>query len=229
MLELFHSVFGGDGQTTLSVGLFLLCVLTALLCGAVYLVALSVADQSSRSLRLSLALLPTVVAVVIMMVNGNIGIGVAVAGAFSLVRFRSAAGTAKEITVIFMAMCSGLIVGVGYLAYALLFSLLMGALLVVMGALCARDRANDRRRTLKLTVPEDLHFVDAFDGVFAIYTDQANLVTCKTSNMGSLYKLTYRVRLKQGADEKRFLDDLRVRNGNLEIMLMRTEENERDL
>ena len=164
-----------------------------------------------------------------MMVNGSIGIGVAVAGAFSLVRFRSAPGNAKEISVIFMAMCSGLIAGVGYFAYAVLFSLLMGGLLILLNVLGDREREADRTRVLKMTVPEDLDYTGAFDGVFGIYTERCELTAAKTSNMGSLYRLTYRVRLKNGVSEKQLIDDLRVRNGNLEIMLLRAEENDRDL
>ena len=229
MPELFNSVFADGTQSTLSVGLFLCCILVALVCGGIYLVAFSSREKGSRSMRLSLTLLPAAVCVVIMMVNGNVGIGVAVAGAFSLVRFRSAPGNAKEISVIFMAMCSGLIVGVGYFAYAILFSVLMGGLLILLTVLGTRERELSRERVLKLTVPEDLDYTGAFDGVFGLYTDRRDLTAAKTSNMGSLYKLTYRVRLKDGINEKQFLDDLRVRNGNLEIMLLRAEENEREL
>lgn len=229
MPDLFDSVFGGDTQNTLSVGLFLLCILIALICGVIYLAAFSFRDRGSRNMRMSLVLLPAAVSVVILMVNGSIGIGVAVAGAFSLVRFRSAPGNAKEISVIFMAMCSGLIAGVGYFAYAVLFSLLMGGLLILLNVLGDRERETDRTRVLKMTVPENLDYTGAFDGVFGIYTERCELTAAKTSNMGSLYRLTYRVRLKNGVSEKQLIDDLRVRNGNLEIMLLRAEENDRDL
>ena len=227
--NLFNSVFASETQSTLSVGLFLLCILVALICGGIYVAAFSFRARGSRSMRLSLALLPAAVCVVIMMVNGSVGVGVAVAGAFSLVRFRSAPGNAKEISVIFMAMCSGLIVGVGYFAYALLFSVLMGGLLMALTTCGEKARDRDCARTLKLTVPEDLDYTGAFDEVFHTYTESAELTAAKTANMGSLYKLTYRVVLKPTVSEKRFLDDLRVRNGNLEILLARAEENERDL
>lgn len=229
MPDIFNSVFADETQPTLSVGLFLLCILVALVCGGIYLAAFSFRGRGSRSMRLSLTLLPAAVCVVIMMVNGNVGIGVAVAGAFSLVRFRSAPGNAKEISVIFMAMCSGLIVGVGFFAYALLFSVLMGGLLTVLTAVGERGQDRDRTRTLKITVPEDLDYTGAFHDVFGTYAERAELTAAKTANMGSLYKLTYRVTLKPTVSEKQFLDDLRVRNGNLEILLARAEENERDL
>lgn len=227
--NLFNSVFASETQSTLSVGLFLLCILVALICGGIYVAAFPFRARGSRSMRLSLALLPAAVCVVIMMVNGSVGVGVAVAGAFSLVRFRSAPGNAKEISVIFMAMCSGLIVGVGYFAYALLFSVLMGGLLMALTAFWEKERNRDCARTLKLTVPEDLDYTGAFDEAFHTYTESAELTAAKTANMGSLYKLTYRVVLKPTVSEKRFLDDLRVRNGNLEILLARAEENEKDL
>lgn len=229
MHEWFNSAFPSGTGETATVGLFLCCILVSLVCGGIYLAALSVRGSASRSMRSALMLLPAAVCVVIMMVNGSIGVGVAVAGAFSLVRFRSSPGNAREISAIFMAMCSGLIVGVGYFAYALLFSLLMGGLLALLILLGAREQAASRERILKLTVPEDLDFTDAFDEVLDTYTERYERTSTRTSNMGSLYKLTWRVTLRRGVNEKQLLDDLRVRNGNLEILLLRTEENDRDL
>lgn len=229
MHEWFNSAFPSGTGETVTVGLFLCCILVSLVCGGIYLAVLSVRGSASRSMRSALMLLPAAVCVVIMMVNGSIGVGVAVAGAFSLVRFRSSPGNAREISAIFMAMCSGLIVGVGYFAYALLFSLLMGGLLAILILLGAREQAASRARILKLTVPEDLDFTDAFDEVLDTYTERYERTSTRTSNMGSLYKLTWRVTLRRGVNEKQLLDDLRVRNGNLEILLLRTEENDRDL
>lgn len=229
MHEWFNSAFPSGTGETVSVGLFLCCILVSLVCGGIYLAALSVRGSASRSMRSALMLLPAAVCVVIMMVNGSIGVGVAVAGAFSLVRFRSSPGNAREISAIFMAMCSGLIVGVGYFAYALLFSLLMGGLLALLILRGAREQAASRERILKLTVPEDLDFTDAFNGVLDTYTERYERTSTRTSNLGSLYKLTWRVTLRRGVNEKQLLDDLRVRNGNLEILLLRTEENDRDL
>ena len=180
MQNLFDSVFGGTSQSTLSVGLFLCCIFISLVCGGIYSAAFSFRARGSRNMRLSLILLPAAVCVVIMMVNGNVGIGVAVAGAFSLVRFRSAPGNAKEISGIFMAMCSGLIAGVGYLAYAVLFSLLMGGVLLLLTVFGAREQANDRNRVLKMTVPEDLDYIGAFDSVFGAYTETCELTAAKT-------------------------------------------------
>lgn len=221
MDKLFNSIFGGDTQTTISVWNFLLCIGVSLVLGFAYYIAYSLKNKTSSSYKTSLVFLPPVVCVVIMMVSGNIGIGVAIAGAFSLIRFRSAQGSAKEICVIFMAMCSGLIAGVGYLAFAVLFTIFMCALVICSNLIFNAKEKNSRRKTLKITIPEDLDYTD----IFARYTDENRLMQVKTSNMGSLYKLTYDITLKKDVTEKQFMDELRIRNGNLEIMILREEQN----
>ena len=181
-------------------------------------------SRSSKSLFIAITVIPLIVQVVIMLVNGKLGTGIAVMGAFSLVRFRSAQGSAKEISMIFMAMCSGLISGVGYIAYALLCTVIMCAIVMVCNYVSAHKKKNARIRTLKMTVPEDLDYSGAFDGIFESYTDSCEAVSVRTANMGSLFKLTYRVTMKAGASEKEFIDSLRMRNGNLEIALLNEEE-----
>lgn len=225
MDKLFNSIFGGDAQITISVWNFLLCIGVSLVLGFAYYIAYSLKNKTSSSYKTSLVFLPPVVCVVIMMVSGNIGIGVAIAGAFSLIRFRSAQGSAKEICVIFMAMCSGLIAGVGYLAFAVLFTILMCALVICSNLIFNAKEKNSRRKTLKITIPEDLDYTDIFADIFARYTDENRLMQVKTSNMGSLYKLTYDITLKKDVTEKQFMDELRIRNGNLEIMILREEQN----
>lgn len=225
MGNLFNSIFGGDSQITISAWTFLLCIAVSLALGGLYYLAYSIQNRSSSSYKTSLVFLPPIVCVVIMMVSGNIGIGVAIAGAFSLVRFRSAQGSAKEICVIFMAMCSGLIAGVGYLAFAVLFTLIMCALVIGSNLIFNVKEKKSRRKTLKITIPEDLDYTDVFADIFARYTDENRLIQVKTSNMGSLYKLTYDIMLKKDVTEKQFMDELRVRNGNLEIMILREEQN----
>lgn len=225
MDKLFNSIFGGDTQTTISVWNFLLCIGVSLVLGFAYYIAYSLKNKTSSSYKTSLVFLPPVVCVVIMMVSGNIGIGVAIAGAFSLIRFRSAQGSAKEICVIFMAMCSGLIAGVGYLAFAVLFTIFMCALVICSNLIFNAKEKNSRRKTLKITIPEDLDYTDIFADIFARYTDENRLMQVKTSNMGSLYKLTYDITFKKDVTEKQFMDELRIRNGNLEIMILREEQN----
>ncbi len=153
-----------------------------------------------------------------MMVNGNVGTGVAMAGAFNLVRFRSAPGSAREIGVIFIAMGAGLICGIGDLAYALLFSLVLGGAMMLYSAL-PTDSGTPRYRTLHITIPEDLDYAGVFEPVLAGYTTQYTLTQVKTTNMGSLFKLSYDLTMKRSAREKAMIDELRRRNGNLEISL----------
>jgi len=161
-----------------------------------------------------------VVCVVIMMVNGNVGTGVAVAGAFSLVRFRSVPGTAKEIGAIFLAMGAGLITGMGYLAYAVLFAVVVGGMMCVYTQLGdSKLRKQGVAKTLRITIPENMDYTGAFDDLMESFTKENELVDVKTTNMGSLFKLTYRVVLKDVTQEKAFIDELRCRNGNLEIVM----------
>lgn len=219
MLSIFESVLSGG----FSLGLYLLCLLTAGVCGAIAALALSRENGISRSFLISLVVLPIIVSTVILMVNGNVGTGIAVAGAFSLVRFRSAAGKARDISAIFLVMTAGLACAAGYLAIALLFTLIASG---VMLALSRMPMRCERFVSLHITVPESLHFMDAFDDLFARYTKSHKLTKAKTSNMGSLYKLEYQVELKDPAAMQSFLDELRCRNGNLEIAFLNTEEGE---
>lgn len=175
----------------------------------------------TKSFILTLALLPVVVQMVITLVNGNLGAGVAVAGAFSLIRFRSAPGSAKDIIFVFFSMAIGLATGMGYLFYAVLFTLLIGVVEILL--LCSHfGENNDLIRKLKITIPENLDYEDLFDDIFVEFTNEATLEFVKTTNLGSLFDLTYSVRLKDSKDSKRFIDALRCRNGNLNIALGRS-------
>ena len=175
-------------------------------------------NKYSQSFAVTLAMLPAMVAVVIMLVNGNIGAGVAVAGAFSLVRFRSAPGTAREIGAIFAAMGMGLIMGMGYIGYAALFTVLIGLAMLIYAKLASGDK-KDLHKVLKITIPENLNYSDVFDDIFKEYTKNYKLNQVKTSNMGFLFKLNYEIYLKDVSREKEFIDKLRTRNGNLEISI----------
>ncbi len=161
------------------------------------------------------------VAMVIMLVNGNIGIGVAVAGAFGLVRFRSAQGSAREIAVIFISMAIGLGLGVGYVAYSVIFGLIAGASLIILEKVRLWDKRNDGDKLVKITIPENIDYKTVFDDIFEKYTRSYTLIKSKSSNMGSLFILTYEVSLKDEMSEKKFVDELRCRNGNLEIQVSR--------
>ena len=219
---IFRGLFDTDMTSVISVGDFLLCMGCALVIGLVLAAAYMYRTRYTKSFVVTLALLPAVVCVVIMMVNGNVGTGVAVAGAFSLVRFRSVPGTAKEISMLFVAMGTGLVAGMGYLGYAVLFALVMCAVMLVYNRLDLGTKKNAAiYKTLNITIPEDLDYSDVFDGIFKEYARTYELVRVKTVNMGSLYRLTYDLTLKDAAREKEMIDQLRCRNGNLEITVSR--------
>ena len=194
-----------------------LCMGVSLVLGVGTALLCSFKSHHSQSFLLTLAILPAVVQVVIMLVNGNIGAGVAVAGTFSLVRFRSVPGTAREIGMLFLAMAIGLATGMGYVGVAAVFFVVMAAFVLLLGAL--RFGAGDQlERELKITIPETLDYDGLFDDLFAQYTRSARLERVRTTNMGTLYELDFRVVLKSPQVPKAFLDDLRCRNGNLNIV-----------
>lgn len=227
--NIFQGVF--DGSTMMiEVHKFILCIVVSLVIGGFLAWVYTFRSNYTQSFVITLAMLPAIVCMVIMMVNGNVGAGVAVAGAFSLVRFRSVPGTAKEIGAIFLAMATGLIAGMGYLAYAVLFALVLGGVLVFLNLLgVGAHRKPSKDKTLKITVPEDLNYGDMFEDLFEKYTSNCEVVSVKTSNMGSLFKLTYNISIKNPAEEKQFIDELRCRNGNLEISISRQEANINEL
>ena len=225
MLEnLFKGLFDTDLVAVISVTDFLLCLGCSLVLGLVMAFAYMYRTRYTKSFVITLALLPAVVCVVIMLVNGNVGTGVAVAGAFSLVRFRSVPGTAKEICTLFLAMGAGLIAGMGYLGFAVLFTLVMCAVFVLYNCLDFGTKKNAATfKTFTITIPEDLDYSGVFDDIFTEFTRSHDLVRVKTTNMGSMFKLTYNVELTDAAWEKEMIDKMRCRNGNLEIAVSKQE------
>ena len=219
MLEnVFARVY--NSSEALSVGAFLLVILSALVLGALYALLYGFNNRSSKSFAVTLATLPGVVAAVILMVSGSIGAGVAVAGSFSLVRFRSAPGSGREIAAVFSAMALGLVCGMGYPALACLLALLLG----LADTLYSRTAFGEPRRgglqkCLQITVPESLEYAGVFDDIFQTYTSAARLTRVKTTNLGSLNRLSYELTLREPGCEKAMIDELRCRNGNLEISL----------
>lgn len=214
MSALFESVISPEmGITAAS---FSICLVAALLCGIICAFAASVKTESSKSFLTSLIVLPMIVSTVITMVNGNIGTGVAVMGAFSLIRFRSVPGKAKDIAVIFLSMAAGLACSGGYVAIALLFTIIVSAVLIVLAYIPYGD---DKKTELSITVPESLCYNDAFDDILRKYTHSYRLIRTKTASMGALFKLTYRIEMKKPAETQDFINELRCRNGNLEIVI----------
>ena len=230
MENIFRGLFDAETASIISVADFMICIVSSLVIGLIISVMYMYRNTYSKSLIVTIATIPAIVCAVIMMVNGNVGAGVAVAGAFSLVRFRSAPGTAKEIGVLFMAMGAGIITGMGYIAYAFLFAVIMGLVDMLYARIDfgAKKRAN-LNRTLHVTIPEDLDYVEVFDDLFARYTKKSELVNVKTTNMGSLFKLTYHITFQESGTEKAFIDAVRCRNGNLEIALSNQESSITDM
>ena len=200
----------------LDLNTYLICMISSLLLGAVIAATYCVKNRFTQTMFVTLVLLPAIVQTVIMLVNGNIGTGVAVAGAFGLVRFRSAQGNAKDISVIFMAMVVGIATGTGYIGMAVTFTLFLCTVYVILCLWGVGTSVSDEK-DLKITIPENLDYTELFDDLFVQYTKECRLVEVKTVNMGSMYRLHYEIRLKNEKQEKEFIDKLRSRNGNLEI------------
>lgn len=207
-------------NSTVTGASFLIATVCSLVIGVFIAFMYTIKNSYSKSYIITLALLPAIVQMVIMMVNGNIGAGVAVADTFSLVRFRSAPGTGKEITSIFLAMAVGLATGMGYIGLAAIFAVIITlANLLLIGS--GFGSGSSEEKTLKITVPEGLDFEGIFDDIFARYTKKAELCEVKTSGMGSLYKLNYSIVMRDRASTKGMIDEMRQRNGNLEISCSR--------
>ena len=216
--------------STVTAGTFLLCVACSLVLGLLLAAAYMFRSRYTKSFVATVAMLPAVVCVVIMMVNGNIGAGVAVAGVFGLVRFRSVPGTAKEIGIIFLAMGAGLIAGMGYLGYAALFTIVMCAVMLLYNTLDFGTKKNAALyKTLRVTIPEDLDYTKVFEDIFPQYVREWELGQVKTTNMGSLFRLTYDITLRDAGEEKALIDALRTRNGNLEITVSKQETTSTEL
>ena len=221
---MFDSIFQKSTGNVITTGDIFLALGVALLAVIIFATMCFYKTRSTKSFLMATALLPAVVALVIVLVNGNIGAGVAIAGAFSLVRFRSAPGTAEEICIIFISMAAGLAFGMGYLAYGAVFMIAAGAVLM----LCETFKIWERKPVLKeknvrITIPENLDYTSVFNDVFDKYTEKYDLVKIKTSDMGSMFRIDYHIVMKDIAKEKEMVDELRIRNGNLEVIVQRTD------
>ena len=206
-------------QTDITLGDFVLSMVAALVLGAVIALAYRYKSNYTKSFVVTLAIIPAIVSVVILMVNGSLGAGVAVAGTFSLVRFRSVPGTAKEIGAIFMSMAVGLACGMGFIGAAIVFTVIMCVVVIVYEMVGFGKSGNELNKTVNITVPEELDYGEIFDEIWEKYTKKVDMIRVKTTNLGSLNKVTYNITLKDKGLEKQMIDDLRTRNGNLEISL----------
>ncbi|MBQ9181147.1 MAG: DUF4956 domain-containing protein [Bacilli bacterium] len=213
---MFTSIF--DSSTSLSLGSIMLCFLTSIILGMVIAITHIKTSEGSKNFATTLVVLPALVQVVMIMVNGNLGTSVAVLGAFGLVRFRSIPGTSKEIMFIFLSMAIGLSVGMGQILFAIITTIIICILLVVL-SVSNFGKTKSNYKYLKITIPENLDYTDVFIDVFKTFTSEAVLEKSKTTNLGSMFELTYKIKLLPQANEKEFIDNLRVKNGNLSISL----------
>lgn len=220
MDTLFLGLFDTDMTRTIGIEQFLLCIGCSLVIGIILALGYMRHARYSQSYIMTLAVLPAIVCVVIMMVNGNIGTGLAVAGAFSLVRFRSVPGSAKEITMLFLAMGTGLLTGMGYIGFGFVFAFVMSFVVALYTRFDFGTQKNALRyKTIRIAIPEDLDYTKVFDSVFEAYTEKFEFVRVKSFNMGSMFRVTYNLTMQKDANEKEMIDMLRCRNGNLEITL----------
>lgn len=226
MSTIFQSIL----TTTLTPATFFICTAVSVVLGLlIALCYMKTCKKHNAGFVTTIALLPAVVQIVIMLVNGNLGAGVAVAGAFSLVRFRSIPGTAREICMIFIALAAGLATGMGYLAFAVCFVIVTALLALIYARAGLGEKASKGKKSLVIVIPETLNYTEVFDDLFKEYTESNELVSVKTTNMGSLFKLSYEVKLKDASREKEFIDALRTRNGNLEIQCAKLPDNQINL
>lgn len=223
-----YDAYTGYKNATIEVSDFWICVAVAIALGLLISFCYMYKSEFSKHLVISIALLPVIVAVLIMLVNGNIGAGVAVGGVFALTRFRSAQGTAKEITHIFLSMAVGLTLGLGFVSIAVILVVLVELLNLVF-ALTKFGTITDNRRTLKITIPEDLNYTSLFDDIFEKYTKSFTLDKVKLRNLGTMFRLSYSITLKDPKLEKDFIDEIRTRNGNLDVLCSKLQTNPEEL
>lgn len=214
---MFNSIFDSSAAG-LEITSALISAAVALALGVALAITHSKTSQTTKGMMITLAILPVLVMAVMIMINGNLGTSIAILGAFSLIRFRSIAGRAKDLLAVFAAMMIGLACGMGHV----LFATVVMAIYIVATVLFAYTNILEpdrHERVLKIVIPEDLDYEDVFEDIFKKYTSRHHLVRMKTMNMGSLYKLTYEVKLRHGVKEKTFLDEIRVKNMNLKVLL----------
>lgn len=225
---MLSSLFSGD-TSTLEWRSLLICIAASLLLGILVAAIHMIRNVYTKNFVITLAVLPILVQSVIMLINGNLGTGVAILGAFSLIRFRSVPGGSREITSVFWSMGIGLATGMGYVGYVVIFSIIVALFLTLLYTVPFGDRQATSERELKVTIPEDLDYPQLFDDLFEKYTHSAKLTSVRTTTMGSLYELRYQLLLKDQAQEKQIIDEVRVRNGNLPVVLGKLTANRDEL
>lgn len=222
------NIFGSIFANSLTLGTFLIAVISSIVLGFIVAITFMYKNTYTKSFISALILIPAIETVVIMLVNDNIGVGLSVAGSFALIRFRSVKGNAKELLAIFLAMTIGIICGTGYIALAVIFTLLLCVVIFVL-ALTDFGKQSDNDRYLKITIPESLNYEEAFDEVLNKYTRSYELDGIKTLALGSIFRLDYKIIMKDSKQLKDMINELRTRNGNLEIMCGKNSTNRDEL
>ena len=223
---MFNTILSSTEGLTVQSGL--ICTAVSLILGFVLAFVYMKQSSYSKSYIITLVLLPVLVQTVIMLVNGNLGTAVGVMGAFSLVRFRSLPGNSREIAGIFLAMAIGVATGMGYITYAAMITVIVCAILLILGN-TSFGEMKQTEKDLRITIPESLDYTGIFEDIFGNYTKKHELVKVKTTNMGSMYDLNYRVVLNDDRQEKKFIDELRTRNGNLTIVCGKVQSSQETL
>lgn len=218
---MIQSIFS-TSAATISVENFLLCMGVGIVLGIIIALVHKFTTKATPNFLITIAILPVLVQVVILLVNGNLGTSLAVAGAFSLIRFRSMPGNSKGIVSVFWSMAIGLALGMGYVTLSIIVTAIVSLLMIIFNNISDKI-VNRENRKLKIVIPENLDYEEVFKDVLNKYTSKNELVKVKTTNMGSMYELRYEVSLKKDIHEKEFLDEIRVRNGNMLVMLERPE------
>lgn len=214
---MLNSIFS-ETASSVELSLILLCSIVSIILGVVIALTHKQTSKYNKNFLVTLSILPLLVQTIIIMVNGNLGTSVAIMGAFSLVRFRSLPGTSKEILSVFFAMTVGLATGMGHLVFAIIITII-GSLAIFILSKVTLFNKNKKEKILKIMIPENLDYTNVFDDIFETYTEKVELEQVKTTNMGSMFDLSYRIILNENVNEKEFLDDLRVKNGNLKVMI----------
>ena len=214
---MFETIFTTN---TLTIESVLLSIFVSLLLGIAISFLHMKTSRYSKNFVITLAILPTLVELIILMVNGNLGTSVAVLGAFSLIKFRSVPGNSREIMSIFFAMAIGLATGMGQIVLAIVMTIIIGLVIFALSKTNFAEKGK-KERILKITIPENLDYTEIFDDIFTKYTTKIDLFHVKTTNMGSMFELSYIVNLKDINDQKKLIDEIRTRNGNLKIILER--------
>lgn len=207
-----------EGSVSMSLSEAVICTGTALVLGIILAVVYMLQGRHSKQFTVAIAVLPALIQVIILMVNGNLGTSVAILGAFGLVRFRSVPGTSRDILCVVFAMAIGLATGTGYITFAVFFTIVIGAILLLLSKTRFGEMYKDKEKELKITIPESLDYTGVFDDIFEKYTKKCALESVKTTNLGSMYELKYCIELADIAKEKEMIDELRCRNGNLTII-----------